>query len=619
MEDIFHELSLAVKENRKGEIVGKLDIILKEDSQIKLPDVYLVKDLLKLSDTDVVRMTLQVIAGCTRHIKKNREVLTDERVVRSLLSLMESTDSDLQIKATKALSHICAENGEASVLVEKGGVNIILALLEADHTREDNALTTNIFELLVNTSSTNDSLAKTLLKKDILEVTENLLSKNAKSIEDNKHLLMCLLSVLSILADYFEEQNIVFKNSLCLLVIDVFKKAKCVEIWVPCLEIFHSQVEKDDIKLLLASNGVCEFIYELIDDHTHLMEVENEDHKIVFQCACDIIVITLTEDECMNLLYNNGVGKMYKNVVSWLSTSDEKLLSTAVLALGNFARKDLHCIEMVSSGISKKLIELIKKYNESTRDEDVKIQHALLSTLKNLVIPPQNKSQVLGEGLIDAIYPMIKMNQYLVIFKLLGTFRMVIDGQEKAALDLISRQDFLERLVFWCYNSDHLGIRGEVPRLISWLIKNCRSFKPFKGVLDVDGCVKCIVEMICSNHAVMQNEAFIALSLMCTGCKKNDAEVQGGAQWDQLVRQLVEADIGKSVSFVLMKYGHKMDRSSIENLLTLLEQLFEHSELLNHLKEADMSPRLITLTSNPNAERLKERIDKIVNALKVDK
>ncbi|VEN49595.1 unnamed protein product [Callosobruchus maculatus] len=347
------------------------------------------------------------------------------------------------------------------------------------------------------------------------------------------------------------------------------------------------------------------------------MEVENEDHKTVFQCACDIIVITLTEDECMNLLYNNGNGKMYKNVVSWLNTSDEKLLSTAVLALGNFARKDLHCIEMVSSGISKKLIELIKKYNTSTRDEDVKIQHALLSTLKNLVIPPQNKLQVLEEGLIDAIYPMIKMNQYLVVFKLLGTFRMVIDGQEGAALNLISRQDFLERLVFWCYNSDHLGIRGEVPRLISWLIKNCRSFKPLKVVLDVDGCVKCIVEMICSNHAVMQNEAFIALSLMCTGCKKNDTELQGGVQWDQLVRQLVAADIGKSVSFVLMKYGHKMDKSSIENLLTLLEQLlFEHSELLNHLKEADLSSRLTSLTSNSNAEQLKERIDKIVNALK---
>lgn len=61
----------------------------------------------------------------------------------------------------------------------------------------------------------------------------------------------------------------------------------------------------------------------------------------------------------------------------------------------------------------------------------MKIQHALLSTLKNLVIPRENKGQLLQEGLIDIIYPMIKIDQYLVVFKLLGTFRMVIDGQGK--------------------------------------------------------------------------------------------------------------------------------------------------------------------------------------------
>ncbi|CAH1966467.1 unnamed protein product [Acanthoscelides obtectus] len=287
----------------------------------------------------------------------------------------------------------------------------------------------HISELLVNIVATNDSLVKILLKKEILDIIEQLLTKYSKSIEDNKHLLMCLLSAMSIFVEYFDEHDMAFKKSLCLLIIDVFKRAKCMELWVPCLEIFHNQVEKDDIKLLLARNGVCELIYELVDDHIHLMETDNEDHKLIFQCACDIIVIILTEDECMYFLYDNGKGKMYENMVSWLNTSDDKLLSTAVLALGNFARKDLHCIQMVQSGISKKLIELVKKYNQSTKDEDVKIQHALLSTLKNLVIPAQNKSQVLQEGLIDAIYPMIKMNQYLVIFKLLGTFRMVIDGQ----------------------------------------------------------------------------------------------------------------------------------------------------------------------------------------------
>jgi hypothetical protein len=73
------------------------------------------------------------------------------------------------------------------------------------------------------------------------------------------------------------------------------------------------------------------------------------------------------------------------------------------------------------------VLALLSRHN--TSQSDIKVQHALLSTLKNLVIPQQNKPIVLEEGLIDVIYPMIELDQYLVIFKLLGTFRMVIDGQ----------------------------------------------------------------------------------------------------------------------------------------------------------------------------------------------
>lgn len=82
---------------------------------------------------------------------------------------------------------------------------------------------------------------------------------------------------------------------------------------------------------------------------------------------------------------------------------------------------------------------LLSQYNSSTSLSDIKIQHALLSTLKNLVIPQQNKEQILQEGLIDVIYPMIKIDQYLVVFKLLGTFRMVIDGQG----------NFFNIILFW--------------------------------------------------------------------------------------------------------------------------------------------------------------------------
>lgn len=57
------------------------------------------------------------------------------------------------------------------------------------------------------------------------------------------------------------------------------------------------------------------------------------------------------------------------------------------------------------------------------------------------------------------MYPMLKQNHFTVVFKLLGTFRMVIDGQPEVAFDLLSRKHFIEKLVFWCYKSDHLGVR----------------------------------------------------------------------------------------------------------------------------------------------------------------
>lgn len=40
----------------------------------------------------------------------------------------------------------------------------------------------------------------------------------------------------------------------------------------------------------------------------------------------------------------------------WLDSYDIDLLTTGVLALGNFARTDSHCIEMIRKGITKKLL-----------------------------------------------------------------------------------------------------------------------------------------------------------------------------------------------------------------------------------------------------------------------
>lgn len=58
----------------------------------------------------------------------------------------------------------------------------------------------------------------------------------------------------------------------------------------------------------------------------------------------------------MDLLYNNGDGIVYKNMLSWLNSDDFDLLSTGILAIGNFARNDFHCTQMVQNGIAKSLL-----------------------------------------------------------------------------------------------------------------------------------------------------------------------------------------------------------------------------------------------------------------------
>lgn len=70
---------------------------------------------------------------------------------------------------------------------------------------------------------------------------------------------------------------------------------------------------------------------------------------------------------------------------------------------------------------------MLSKHNKI--NDDIRLQHALLSALRNLTIPVQNKSNMIALGLVDIIYPMLMSEQYPVIFKLLGTLRMAIDGQ----------------------------------------------------------------------------------------------------------------------------------------------------------------------------------------------
>lgn len=97
------------------------------------------------------------------------------------------------------------------------------------------------------------------------------------------------------------------------------------------------------------------------------------------------------------------------------------------------------------------------------------------------MIPSQNKAVVLEDGLVDIVYPMLAIPTFPVVFKLLGTLRMVIDGQgelcmlENSQLLIITRNN---SNLF--YPSSHLMIYQNEPHyfgIYSTLLSNKESIK----------------------------------------------------------------------------------------------------------------------------------------------
>ncbi|KAF7278650.1 visceral mesodermal armadillo-repeats [Rhynchophorus ferrugineus] len=610
MENILNNFNSSVNSENEQQIEESLETIIDKANDLKINDTGVFKKCLKIDNKTTQTLGSQAIAELCAN-EENRKKFTEKEIIKQLMEFLESGYDNLTFSTVRALGNICYENKDASEYVYEAGITSILENLRNDSKRQDNTLTTKLSGLLVNLMSTHDDIPKAALDGGILPIVKALLTKYKGDLENNKILMMFLLNILNILTDYLDDKDYVFTEEFTVVVTEIFKASEIPEICVLCLEIFHPLSEKDEIKIVLAKEGVCELLYDLIEKYRD--KVNDEDSRSILKMACDLIVLILTGDACMDTLYDEGNGKTYQNMFTWLDSSDSDLLSTGILAIGNFARKDTHCIQMVKNGVAKKLIDLLKNYNHSTDLNDVIIQHALLSTLKNLLIPKENKGQAIKDDIIEVMYPMLKQNHFTVVFKLLGTFRMVIDGQPEVAFNLLSRKDFIEKLVFWCYKSDHLGVRGEVPRIFSWLVRNTCESTPFSTFLSVPDSVKCIVEMISSNHGEMQNESFRALSILATGL--SNSEKHSGDELDQYYQLLCDASIGKNLNFVMNKYGEKWDHHTINNCLILLDGLIKSDLLINHLKETDIVTALEKLKNNTNSKEYLMTINKINETL----
>ena len=277
-----------------------------------------------------------------------------------------------------------------------------------------------------------------------------------------------------------------------------------------------------------------------------------------------------------------------------MDSEDVELLTTGILALGNFARTDLHCIHMVENGIMHKLLAILSK--NTSLDDQMTLQHALLSTLKNLVIPKPNKAAVIDAGLVDIIIPMLENHQPPIVFKLLGTLRMTIDGQEKLALELLQNEKLIKQLVFWSKTSEFTGVLGESLLLMAWLIKHAyketsADVESLKRFVQIEGAVDSMVSMLISSHLVMQNEALLALCIISTVLNAKD---QPEIKLDEL---LVKVDVGEKLSEFIKLNSETMTKEIMENLHTFVNILQSSENVAEHLKQHNIDESLKSIPS----------------------
>ena len=145
----------------------------------------------------------------------------------------------------------------------------------------------------------------------------------------------------------------------------------------------------------------------------------------------------------------------------WLSSSNEQLQTAGALIIGNFARNDANCQRLVHLGVAELLIASLKT---APLEKSEALQHAVLSTLRNLAIPLENKPLLLDKGILGTVLPLSKSPTFQIQFKLLGLIRMLVDNQPGAALALGKNSVFVQLIVKWCAVQDNPGIRSEAVR-----------------------------------------------------------------------------------------------------------------------------------------------------------
>ncbi|NWT87950.1 GDS1 protein, partial [Lanius ludovicianus] len=479
-----------------------------------------------------------VLSEIAKHEEMKKPCI-DADLVLTLIPLLESTDQEMLLHAGRAIGRICYDNRDLQEELVKVGVIPSLVRILTDYAESEPLVHVALLALynLADLDSAKEALSRT-------KVAEQLVKQLRR-------------------AESHERLEIVF-------------------------EVLQALAENDALKVQLVDAGVPEALSEIL---LRLQGSSQAEDTCIVKAASDLIVSLLLGAELSHFLTRELEKKKAKSIVLILarrenSQGKDSLNSEFALFLSLYG----NCLRMIQLGVIHQLLDLLEKHVQSG---DTSVQQAALSALQNLAIPVVSKVQMLEEGITERIEALLRSQSPPVQFKLLGTLRMLADGQADAAEILGHDPMLLNRLVHWCSVSDHSGICREANRLLASILQHNRSQEVVKAIQAAQG-VKHLVSMTTSEHAAMQNEALNALAIASAIDLETLEESFKESQLVQSLHKLLQDDDTSPE----VKY----------NSMGLLCRLLNSGDLRQEIEEDKIKDTLERLCSHSNANVVKEAI-----------
>jgi hypothetical protein len=238
------------------------------------------------------------IAEVTKNVEQrakfsSRDVL--ERLIELLSSALAAHDFELIIQLCRALGNIFYSNDDSrNIIFHFDGGEILVRLFDIPNNKISSSEELQNFSKVRGGVTSNYLLGNEELSIKAIEL--GIIEKLKARIEDslnptfNDVLLEHLLPLLSILTE--QVSDLIFQPDTLSCIITIFKKSTNSEVIEACLELLQCQAESDDVKLLLAKEGICEHIFRSLEKYKTCEG--NVEIKSLIKLSCDLIVLILT-------------------------------------------------------------------------------------------------------------------------------------------------------------------------------------------------------------------------------------------------------------------------------------------------------------------------------------